>query len=817
MFTLFVAALMMPHSLARAQGTRGILPDPISHRDVDRYADGLEASAAQREGLARIHDSYLAGFRALRDGPIERFLTEHPRAVSFHARMPADRAEAELEARALDELAGRIRQLDDGFFGDVREILTEAQAAELPRLERDRQRTRYRQGPAFVTRSPYLLADLAILVDELELDAKARQTVRPLVEEYERRFLAALKRLDDVTSALRLEMLRQRRVHEAAIRQGNLWEHTIVKRAIFEKLAALTGELAEIHRHALRQCSAVLPGPAADALHRRFCAIVYPDLPPGLGPAGELFDRLLAGDSITGEQRSSIEMQRAVYREAARRLKEQMFDVIDALRASSASHRIQFRAAYDSASYYEDAAEYGDRIAELRTELDRVNQSAARALATITGEAHDVPRIAREKPKEPGRSLRLGVAAPHGVDGPRIYSYRNIPLEQLILQFGSGATRFLPDPIPGSDLERYARRLDLDADDEAVLAELHAMYLDRYRKLGVEGPIARVQRLQRTLFQRDAAGRIELPSVRQIERLFDLRRQALPAILALDAQFHDDLVTVWGDVVESVVFERLQRDRLRAVYRLAVPGSFVPGLYRPLLTIGPRERKAHRDAERITIEPAEIVETACGDLQPDVFDEVQAVVIEAEVEVTALLEELFEARLEMEQERARLLASRLAHDEDGTLNAVDVQPTEAILRLDERIHQTLREIRALNRAARDAIAARLPESERWAFQAAYRRAGYPSVYDDADRVHDILSAATRLDDLDPRQREQLDELSRTYRLEFERCARRIIASRNDWRARQRHEAERDELNTRTRLRLKEILGPDRLEALSRRP
>jgi hypothetical protein len=811
---IIVAALTTPASPARGQGARGVFPDPISHRDVERYADVLGVSPAQREALAQIHESYLTDFRTLRDGPIEEFLAEHPQAVSFYARIPADRSLADEAARALARLAARIRLLDESFFNRVQGILTEAQAAELLRLKRGRERTRLRQGPAWVTRSPYLLTDLVILFDQIELDPEAREATRPLVEDYERRLLAALQRLDDVTSALRREMLEQRRVHEAAIRESDLWEGAVVMRAVFEKLAALSRDVADVHRQALRHWDAVLPRPATDELHRRFCAIVYPEVTPGLGPAGALFDRLLDDESLADVARSSIEAQWRLYRDAARRIKGQMFDIIDALRASTATHPIQFSSGGDGATYYEDRAPYDDRLAALRKKLDEVNQSAARTLAEITGEPCDIPHIAPRTPKEPGRSLRVGVAAPRGVEGPRVYSYRDIPLEQLVLQFGAGAvTRFLPGPIPADDLARYAERLDLGADDEPVLAELHATYLDRYRNLGGDGPIGRARRLQRTLFQRDAGGRVELPSVRQIERLFALHRDALRAIHALDDQFHDDLLTVWGEDVEADVFDRLRRDRRRAIYRHAGPADFVPGLYRALLTIGPHERKAPRDAESIAIEPAPLLEATCADLRTEELKEIEAIVVQAEIDLTELLEDLFDARLEMELERARLLASRLTLADAGTLNAIDVQPTDAMLRLDDRIHRTLQGIRARNQATREAIAARLPASERWAFLAAYRRIGHPAVYEDPGRLHRALSAAAQMDDLDAAQRTQLDELTRTYRAEYETLTERIIASLEDRRARQRHEAERHELNERTRLRLTDILGPDRLEEI----
>ena len=59
---------------ARAQGTAGTLPDPISTRQLGAYADWLGLSRSQRAAVETIHDDYKRDFQTLRQGEIAEFL-----------------------------------------------------------------------------------------------------------------------------------------------------------------------------------------------------------------------------------------------------------------------------------------------------------------------------------------------------------------------------------------------------------------------------------------------------------------------------------------------------------------------------------------------------------------------------------------------------------------------------------------------------------------------------------------------------------------------------------------------------------------------
>ena len=76
---LILVFLLSPILLIRtavAQGTTGTLPDPISSRELIRYAERLILTDHQRQAMESVHDRYKTRFRDFRDGKVAEFLDE---------------------------------------------------------------------------------------------------------------------------------------------------------------------------------------------------------------------------------------------------------------------------------------------------------------------------------------------------------------------------------------------------------------------------------------------------------------------------------------------------------------------------------------------------------------------------------------------------------------------------------------------------------------------------------------------------------------------------------------------------------------------
>ena len=128
-----------------AQGTSGMLPSPMTVRDLDRFADRLNLTADQRRALDEAHDEYHADFRTLRQGDIEQYL-EEVRGLWSRGFRSLNREAIEASLTKLDRLMTRIRLLDDQLFDAMQSVMIDEQIAGLPRVMQTRDRQRYSSG-----------------------------------------------------------------------------------------------------------------------------------------------------------------------------------------------------------------------------------------------------------------------------------------------------------------------------------------------------------------------------------------------------------------------------------------------------------------------------------------------------------------------------------------------------------------------------------------------------------------------------------------------------------------------------------------------
>ncbi len=130
---------------ASAQGTSGMLPPPISSRDLDVYGDTLGLTPEQRDATDVIHDQYREEFRVLREGNIEQYMQEVG-GMWRGGFSSLNRKAIEASIQKLDRLMTRIRLTDDILFDGISVMLTDEQATQLARVMQTRDRQRYRSG-----------------------------------------------------------------------------------------------------------------------------------------------------------------------------------------------------------------------------------------------------------------------------------------------------------------------------------------------------------------------------------------------------------------------------------------------------------------------------------------------------------------------------------------------------------------------------------------------------------------------------------------------------------------------------------------------
>ena len=759
---LFLALLVTLTSLAlpaRAQGLRGKFPDPISTVDLELLDRRLTLGPAQQEAMAREHLRYLDAFQALRDGAIAQLL-ERNKWIGTVYYLPDDTTGPEQELREQRRCLDQIRQLDIRFYDALHDVLSDDQQLQLPALRRLRHRTRLCQGPAWMTGSPYLRADLCALLEEIDLTAEERTTARAVLDTYEPRLLAALRSLHEETVGLRIVLLEVPAETQADARARGLSPGFIHHRNVYCEHARLATAVGAAHRKALADLQPVLSAPAGDALWDSYRRLVYPSTPDGLGPADALLFRALENPKLTGPTRESIAELRDQFHAEARRLKEEMYDVLDALQQSNASHPLQMTSSGEDYEY-EDPQDYHNRVRTHTRALAALTRSTAEMLGDITGEPYDLASIAGALIDEadappPPRMGWLAIGETHG--------HMDIPAAQLPLQFTPATVgaldRFLPPPISERDLERYCVWLQFNDDDQLLFEEIRQTYLDAFEHLRTAGPVARVRNAERAIFARDGSGGMSIPTTDQIDELFTLRRAALRAITALDDRFFADMALVWEGRVTEETVARLRRDRHRAVYQLARPADTIDGVPAPPFMFADAEsEETYSRRASLAVNLAHLVLEIRPQLRPEVRQTVDEILEVADIHTTKLLQRHFDVWLEMEHRRALMMAAHLEPDPEveNVFDAWSIKLDADYERLDERCSTLMDEIRTAHRDALTQVLAALPPAERWTLECRYWRVAFPAVYLDTEATHTLLARALNLENLTADCRERLIE------------------------------------------------------------
>ena len=116
---LILVVAAFTNSKANAQGTQGMLPKPITSKEVDNYAKRLVLSKQQVRALEPLHEKYREDFRQLRENDIQDFLDETAKMMEGGMMTMPQRKTIEKMLRNIKRILGKIKNLDNRFFSQV--------------------------------------------------------------------------------------------------------------------------------------------------------------------------------------------------------------------------------------------------------------------------------------------------------------------------------------------------------------------------------------------------------------------------------------------------------------------------------------------------------------------------------------------------------------------------------------------------------------------------------------------------------------------------------------------------------------------------
>lgn len=805
-----LVAVATASSNARAQGTFGALPDPISSNDLEDYAKRLALSDQQLLAISEHHRQYLELFRQLREGEINDLLEQ---MQTIRRRFdPTHIGEIVPVLKSLSNLMRRIGTLDEQFFSQMQTVLTEEQVERMPRIRQQRERARYGSE---ITRiidflNPGVRVDLTQLIDRLDLADEDLAQIDPVMIGYESQLTSDARKLFDTTinAVIRgvgeLEsmgftpdaMQDRQQVMELFQAAQTVWDEVTVD---VQKEAAA---LSRLNRQTFRTLAQLLPHSAARELRAQYFRSAYPEA-ARIGRAMEQqFNRALSVETLPEEKREAIEALAQSHLSMQDQRADRIADLLDGLRESVSLRDLVRR----------NRNEDREDIREIRERADQADQEAIASLHTILGEDFLAKMTGKDEAAEVGeQQVVMRTTGPDGTTRTvitRTEGGGGIQLQDA----GNG---LIPPPILPEDIEYYAALLKLDEDQRVILDSLYDSYRDRFLDTREEHTALIRAATDSTRDQADD----DDPRSRFAHReaIDAARDAALDAIRAVDAAFFDDialavLTTDGGDAMQRIRDARERSAYLRSMTRGANvrfrggPGGgrvrMGSGLGAIDLSAIARELNLHLEA-------------------PEAFDQTLR---RYETDLTPLLRQQYEADRAIRKAMSELrMADGEVEDRRDRFRAM----REVIERMGDRSREARQAIESLNQGTIDTLIDALDAEHARQYRHTYLRQAYPDIFNDDDAAGPQFVAALELASLTPSQRTRLREAQLAYQQQYQALSQQMVdthdrelqaeedpddrraarIARDSARAElERLEFERREINERALLQLRAILS-----------
>ena len=762
---LLLAILMLGFSArAFAQGGLGQVPDPISSQELstilNRHAKPtFDQWIAIDEHVERYADS----FQELRDGPIQKLLL-NARALSGGA---PNAKVVEGYMRELDKVETRIRTLDNQLFDSILTLLREDQYVGLERARSARNRTRLKTGGAGQMGGSGSL-DLWDTIATLQLEDDALAAIDLEMKRYEERLTRRLAELKKASSSMLLLIVE--RLEEAGYADIDMTDPANMTPEIMQALMQVVqGAYAESSERSggasakLRELNGkwvVTIGNLLPPLERRKfktsfaqTGMMYLNWMPGAtsvsrphyqrvddvirfvldGSMQEEFGEMVSSDMIDGVRALVDTFVQEENKQLDRLCAEaaQIDQMAMQLEMSQAAWGNEDEGDQDD----QDVETPATRIQAIIERQAKAEQELAEALDALVASVESGPFaetfLASNGPSTHLKSLELN-------DDPTLSSESEA--YQFVAQRAS-----IPTAMGVGELARLREVVQEEAWFNAVLESMHEDYLAEYKRV-IEPLIKSEQDAMRAIYSWNHETSKTKYDTNAMDDAYSFRHEGVEAMRALDAKFFLQLEgAVPAEVMPALRLFQAERSLERslsgaeAAMRGAMFGQTEPAnaLY-VLSTMELSDEEAKKLAEKILAATYELV-TASESLQL------------AQSEANAKI-----ARMNFEMQegiegggQSQSVSIYMAQEAERQAIQRAVAPLE--VSRDEKQTEVFSQIKAS-----------LQDDTFAAFEAAWRMARHPMIFNDTSTVPAAFSSSLELSNLGIEERARITALSAQY-------------------------------------------------------
>ncbi len=806
---LWMMVILVDVAAVQGQGTMGMLPNPISSRELTTYFDRLGMSEQQCLAVYAFHDQYKREFRVLHESEITIFMKEL--SIMEGGTLP-ERKRVENLFKNRTRLLKRIASIDDRLMDQMQTILTDEQAVKLPRVKLARERTRLTSQlmMAFMGgRPPYDLSEPFL---ELDLSQEEFAAADPVIEQYERRLTTGVREINDSFASVILRMYDA--MDEMGLGEENfedLEEDPEKAEEIMETMQQIMMEimaetqkkskkLKELNRRTYNMVADLLEPPSARKLRNQFYQNAY-------GQSAFALENYEPWINVAADMEDLTEPQRQAVTEYAQLMQEKSDKVAEeAVKLISEFEENMNPFDYDMELWQE----HFKNIGELQSDLTVTANEAMNSLRDTLGE---------ELTTKLTQNVRKAANREQAEDTTEVVT-REIDDSELQRETRlSSGDYYLPNGIGRRELHDYLQPMDLSDAEKALVDALHEDYLLNFDELK-ETKLESVSEANNELWEYDEdTESVTPPTEKQVRDLYRLRSEAMDAVLKLDQSFFSDLAILFTDNARIQQVQRAARSRLRHVYR-----SVQEHIY------------TYNNNESSRVDLTELIGQL--NLTSEQFESIEEVMTEYEIKSADLIKRKYEIMMNYQKTSDIWSAEVTRLQQEGEFNALEIgrQYQQRMGTAREQVSNICEEIIQQNQQSMVQLTEQISGYDESVIRREYSRMAYPSVYEDEASVTGHLTRAFQLNDLTEEQRRRLEEIAAEYRPAYASYCQQLVdlggeldwwrmeaedAEAKDYFARQQELAtikfDRDELSARTASALARVLREEQVRAIGGLP
>ena len=761
-FVLILATALCFAEPARAQGTSGQVPDPMSAVELSQLMN-LYVHPTKEQGVAieGLHDGYRERFRLLRENEIEHFLTK---TKAMQGGMPK-KEQIEEFTKSYDRVNKQIAEVDDSFFDGVVTLMGEERRISVQRARDTRSRTRSNGGMLRGLMSQYPSVDLSAIALEMGLTPEELATIDPMLAIYEQNLTASIKDLGVASTRMMRDMfdelekagfgeVSQEDMMKDPEKMKQMMETTQSAMAkAGERMKAKSRKLSEFNNKTCQALAGQLTGDSKRKLRALYLAKAYPELSSDPSGANVLFKRALRLKKLDDAAREQIRAAYLQWQAADDAFVEQSIKEID---ESRASHKwMDFTGNGDNAK----------KMAERMKQRKEIATNALKSVSPLVGNPH--LQFMFENSNEIGgqeitdESLDIiedGDDASTGEESSGINA-RAADAEDPSFEQETVITN--RGPMGESAIDLIATQLALDDSGKALLKTMHQDYMKKWDE-EIRTEQSRVDDLNSGRWARAAKNSDDM-NVDETKQTayFNGRKALLQKSTEVDEAFLNELISVLGEKSTPVLqMAKLERVLERLESNKGMFGGFdsFMGASESLVNIVTVLNSAKLSPE----EQAKVREALAMKIDPLIKDQL------------TLLSQSIDQDREMEEMGMRSAAKFSGQNEEKP-DMVEMQKLGMeTMAIQARQTELKTKRTAAVRAAWATAIAPLGEKQQASLQLAFDEHAYPSIFKDSRSASPFIEKALALHDLSDDQRKQLQSLSETSRAEHVDFCRKML-------------------------------------------